>query len=181
MLSLRRPSPESRRRCLDEARVELGLGEEDLLSPACVAYALMKLRVQPEDVSRLLNWREFEQLAGALFRASGYEVRGNVYLKKPRAQIDVVAYGPSLTLCVDCKHYARGQGPSSLAKFAKAQLARASLLRRKSGDLRPIASVVLSVSEPEGTFVDGVAVVPVRTLRSFLTNVDSYIEYLALR
>jgi len=141
----------------------------------------MKLRVQPEEVSRLLTWREFERLAGALLRASGYQVRDNVYLKGPRAQIDVLAYGPSLTLCVDCKHYARGPGPSSMAKFAKAQLARASQLRRKSDDPRPIASMVLSLSEPDGTFVDGVAVVPIRTLRSFLTDVDSYVEMLDLR
>lgn len=166
---------------MDEARNELGLGEEDLLSPVCVAYALMKLRIQTEEVSRLLTWREFEGLAGALLRASGYEVRENVFLTKPRAQIDVVARGPSLTLCIDCKHYVREPGPSSIAKFAKAQLKRSAQLRRKVGGTRPIASVILSMSEPEGTFVEGVAVVPVRTLRSFLTNVDAYTEMLELK
>jgi hypothetical protein len=181
LLQSRQRSASAQRRALEEARAELGLDDSDELSPICVAYALIRLRVQPEEVSRLLSWREFEGLAGALIRASGYEVRENVYLKRPRAQIDLVAYGPSLVLCVDCKHYRREQGPSLLAKFALAQLERSSLLKRKTQDSRPIASVLLSMSEPEGRFVEGVAVVPIRTLRSFLNSVDSYLPLLALK
>jgi hypothetical protein len=181
LLSTRKPTTAGRQKLLDEARRELGLREDDLLSPICVAYALMKVRVQPEEVSRLLTWREFEGLAGALLRASGYDVRENLVLTKPRAQIDVVARGSSLTLSVDCKHYTREPGPSSIARFARAQLKRSDLLRRKSGDSRPIASVILSMSELEGKFVEGVAVVPVRTLRSFLNGIDSYIGLFDLR
>jgi len=181
LLRIRKPSLAAQGKLLNEARNELGLGEEDLLSPVCVAYALMKLRVQPEEVSRLLTWREFERLAGALLRASGYEVRENVFLTRPRAQIDVVASGPSLTLSIDCKHYERGPGPSSTARFAEAQLKRSAHLRRKVGGTKPIASVILSMSEPEGMFVEGVAVVPVRTLRSFLTDIDAYVGMLELK
>jgi Restriction endonuclease len=181
LLQSKKPSVTAQRRCLGDALAELGLGEEDELSPICVAYALMKLRVQPEEVSRLLSWQEFEGLAGALLRASGYQVRENVYLTKPRAQIDLIATGPSLVLSVDCKHYKREQGHSLLVKFARAQLERSALLRRKTQGIRPIASVILSMSEPEGRFVDGVAVVPIRTLRSFLTTIDSYSTLLDLK
>ena len=181
LLRLKRPTPTGQRRSLDDARAELGLGEGDALSPVCVAYALLKLRVQPEEVSRMLTWREFEGLAGALLRASGFEVRENLFLTKPRAQIDVVARGASLTLSIDCKHYGREPGPSSLARFARAQLRRSELLRKKTYDPRPIASVILSMSEPEGSFIEGVAVVPVRALRSFLTNLDSFTDRFELR
>ena len=181
LLQSRKPSIGAQRRCLEDARTELGLKDGDELSPVCVAYALMKLRIQPEEVSRLLSWQEFERLAGALFRAAGYQVSENVYLRKPRAQIDLIATGPSMTLSVDCKHYKRESAPSVLVKFAKAQLERSELLRRKTPDDRPIASVILSMSEPEGRFVEGVAVVPVRTLRSFLMTLDSYAAYLALK
>ena len=181
LLQSRKPSLAARRRCLEDSRAELGLEEEEELSPICVAYALMKLRVEPEEVSRLLTWKEFEGLAGALLRAAGYQVRENVYLKAPRAQIDLIATGPSLALSIDCKHYKREQGPSLLAKFAQAQLERSALLRRKTQDVRPIASVILSMSEPEGRFVEGVAVVPIRTLRSFLTSLDSYTALLELK
>ncbi|MDA4127741.1 MAG: restriction endonuclease [Thaumarchaeota archaeon] len=166
---------------LSAANADLGLGEQGILSPVCVAYALLKRRTQPEEVSRLLSWREFEQLAAALIRAAGFVVKENVTLTKPRAQIDAVAFGTSMILSVDCKHYRREPGPASLQKFAKAQLRRSGLLRKKTDDPRPIASVILSVSEHEGSFVEGVAVVPVRTLRSFLTSLDSYTELFELR
>lgn len=166
---------------LYEAGGEMGLPAGEHASPLCAAYSLLKLNFQADEVSRMLSWRDFERLAGLLLRASGYGVRDNVVLTKPRAQIDVVASGPSLVLAVDCKHYQREQGPSSLERAASAQLNRSALLRRKTSDARPIASVILSMSEPEGRFVGGVAVVPIRTLRSFLTTLDSYGPYLELK
>ncbi len=178
---LQRKAPSGRRQSLDEARADLGLPEESSLSPVCVAYALLKLQTEPEEVSRLLSWRDFEGLAGALLRAGGFEVRKNVVLTKPRAQIDVVGYGSSTVLSVDCKHYRQEPGPSAQTKFAWAQLRRSALLRLKTHDPRPIASVILTISEPEGKFVEGVAIVPVRTLRSFLTNLDSYRDMFDLR
>ena len=180
LLSRVKPSAPSRTRALSAARSDLGLAEGDELTPICVAFALMKLRVQPEEVSRLLSWREFEDLAAALLRASGYRVRQNVYLTKPRAQLDVIAYGDSVVLNVDCKHYARQPGPASVSSFAKAQVDRSRILRLKEPDQPPIASVILSLSEPEGKFVNGAAVVPVRTLRSFLNGLGSYYGMLEL-
>jgi restriction endonuclease len=168
-------------RALRDAGRELGLPEGDYVSPVCVAYSLLKISFQADEVSRLLSWQDFEQLAGALLRASGYEVRQSVYLRRPRAQLDVVATGPSFTLSIDCKHYRREQGSSSLEKVALAQLRRSALLRKVWNDPRPIASVVLGMSEPEGRFVRGVAVVPIRTLRNFLNSLDTYRELLELQ
>ena len=181
MLKARRPSAASRQAALQDASRDLGLGQGDLVSPVCIGYALLKMGAQPDEVSRLLSWREFEQLSAALLKASGYLVREDVRLAKPRAQLDVVATGTSILLSVDCKHYRRGSAPSALAKFARAQLRRSALLRKRIDDSRPIASVILSMSEPEGRFVEGVAVVPIRTLRSFLTAIDSYAELFELR
>jgi hypothetical protein len=168
-------------KALAEAGSELGIPDGDLTSPICAAYSLLKINFQADGVSRLLSWQDFELLAGALLRASGYEVRQDVHLRRPRAQIDVVATGLSMTLSIDCKHYRREQGPSSLEKVALAQLRRSALLRKTSNDPRPIASLILSMSEPEGKFVRGVAVVPIRTLRNFLISLDSYDGLLELR
>jgi hypothetical protein len=60
-------------------------------------------------------------------------------------------------------------------------LRRSQFLRRKLEDKRPIASVILSMSAPEGRFVDGAAVVPVRTLKSFIETIDSHLGALDLR
>lgn len=159
----------------------MGLAEEEATSPVSVGYALLKMGAPSEDVSRLLTWREFERLSAAVLRASGYSVRENVILTKPRAQLDIVATGNSIVLSIDCKHHRRGHSPSDLARFARRQLVRSTLYRKKVDDPRPIASVILSMSEPEGRFVQGVAVVPVRTLRSFLTSLDSHAGLFDLR
>jgi hypothetical protein len=178
---LRTPSSTSMYTALADACLDLGLDKDDVTSPVCVGYALLKMGAEPDEVSRLLTWRQFEQLSAALLRASGYSVMENITLTKPRAQLDVVAKGTSLLLNVDCKHYRRGNSPSALSKFAGDQLRRSTLLRKKIDDRRPIASVILSMSEPEGKFVRGVAVVPVRTLQNFLTTIDSYLGLLELK
>ncbi|MDG6909937.1 MAG: restriction endonuclease [Nitrososphaerota archaeon] len=160
---------------------DLALDESESASPVCLGYALLRVGARPEEVARLLSWREFEGLSAALLKASGYSVRENVVLTKPRAQLDVVATGDSMILSVDCKHYGRENSPSSLTRFALDQLRRSELFRKKFDDRRPIASMILSMSQPEGSFVEGVAVVPIRTLRSFLATVESYIGLLELR
>lgn len=181
MFQARRRSASSRRAALLDACQDLGLGEAESASPVCVGYALLKAGAQPDEVSRLLTWQEFEQLSAALLEAGGYSVRKNVILTRPRAQLDIVATGASAILNVDCKHYRRGNSPSALARFAAGQLRRSALLRGRTHDPRPIASVILGMSEPEGRFVEGVAVVPVRTLRSFLTTIDSYLGSMDLK
>ncbi len=181
MLQRRSPTTSSRKSALGEACEDLGLGEDEATSPISIGYALLKMGVQSEEVSRLLTWREFERLSAAVLRASGYSVSENVVLTKPRAQLDIVAAGASILLSVDCKHYRRGNSPSALARFARDQLRRSSLYRAKVGDPRPIASMILSMSDPEGGFVEGVAVVPIRTLRNFLTTLESYTGLMDLR
>ena len=158
----------------------LGLGSAEV-GQVLLALALCESGMSPEEVSKQLDWKEFERFCAGAFRTWGFVVRENVVLTKPRAQIDLLAYGSTMILSVDCKHYAREPGPSALAAFAKAQLKRSSLLRAKTDDPRPIASIILSMSETEGRFVEGVAVVPIRTLRSLLTTVDSYSAMLDLR
>jgi hypothetical protein len=181
MLQARRRSAASIRATLAEASQDLGMDESESFSPVCIGYALLKTGAQPDEVSRLLSWQDFERLAGALLRVSGYAVRQNVQLTKPRAQIDVVAIGTSVILSIDCKRYRREQGSAALERAALAQLKRSGLLRRKMQDPRPIVSVILSMSEPNGKLVKGVAVVPIRTLRDFLTSLDSYEQSLDLR
>jgi hypothetical protein len=166
---------------MDRARGNLGLRSDRGIEAALAAIALCAMGERPELVSRLLSWQEFEQFVSHLLNAWGYEVRRNAILRKPRAQIDLVAFGSSFVLSIDCKHWKRELSPSTARRFARGQLQRSSLLRRQLADPRPIASVILSFSDSEGGFFDGVAVVPVRVLRSFLESVESYSSQLELR
>ena len=167
----------------DAASMVESVASDLMLAPDFTDRTLLALAMclggkSPDEVASLLTWREFESFCSKLFMASGYDVRENIVLRKPRAQIDIVAFGPSHLLSVDCKHWKRGHSPSRLQEIAQGQLSRSARLRRTLTDSRPIVSVILSFSEPSGSFVDGVAVVPIRTLRDFLISVDSYSELL---
>ncbi len=150
--------------------------EADPLSedPVLVALDLMASGVPEEEAARSLTWKDFEGFCAQLLRASGYAVRENVYLSRPRAQVDLVATGPLFVINLDCKHWKRTPSRSALEGFALAQLRRSRLLRRSLDDPRPIVSAILSLSESAGSFVQGVVVVPLRTLRNFLETVESY-------
>jgi len=181
LLAKKAPTEARRERLLAACAEEMGIPTSEVASPTCVAYALLKLDIPDEVVTRALTWKEFEQLSAGLIRSSGFRVEEDVRLRKPRAQIDLVAYGTSVILAVDCKHWSRGHSQSSMKKFALDQLRRSAQLKRSIGDGRPIASVILSVSAPSGTFVEGVPIVPIRALGSFVSTLDSYSEYISFR
>ena len=134
-----------------------------------------------ERISKSLTWRDFERFCSGILRARGYRVRQNIYLKKPRAQVDVFGISEGISIAVDCKHWARGAGFSSLAKQVEAQKARAARLRESLDFIGPIASVILVLVDQGARFVDGGAIVPVFALGDFLDNVDAYRSHLDLR
>ena len=146
--------------------------------PVLAALELIALGVPEEEAARSLTWKDFERFCAQLLRASGYAVMENVYLSSPRAQIDLVATGPLYIMNLDCKHWRRAPSPSALEGFATAQLRRSRLLRTRLDDSKPIISAILSFSELAGSFVNGVAIIPLRTLKDFLATVESYSELL---
>lgn len=138
------------------------------------AVAACRMGLRPEIAGRFLGWKEFESFCSDLLRYSGFEVQEDVRTRKPSRQIDLVALCPSVILSVDCKHWQRQSSLSALSKFANAQLKRNSILRTKLPDRRPIVSAIVTLREQQERFVNGVAVVPLFTLRDFLDNVASH-------
>jgi hypothetical protein len=158
--------------CIEEVCLRLGIPSEEEKS-VLAAVTLVTLGVSPEIVSRALSWRDFESFCADVALARGYDVRQNVTLRKPRAQVDVIARSGSIILTMDCKHWSR-LGPSALRKIALAQLRRSRILRQTlQAGQRPIASSILTLFDNQERFVEGVAIVPVITLPSFLQSLDS--------
>ena len=163
----------------------MGLPAEFVLGPlgegpVLAALALIASGATEEEAARSLTWKDFEGFCAQLLRSSGYVVRENVYLSRPRAQIDLVATGPLCVISLDCKHWKRAPSPSALEGFAQAQLRRSRLLRGSLDDPKPIISAILSLSESTGSFIGGVAIVPLRTLRNFIETVESYTGLLTM-
>jgi Holliday junction resolvase-like predicted endonuclease len=175
LLTRKLGSPRLSKELLERNRESLGVNCLPT-EPGLVAMSLCSLGVTTEEVSSLLSWKEFESFCANLLRAAGYEVREDVQLRKPRAQIDLVAFGPSLVLSVDCKHWKKEASASPLAKVAQDQHRRNAQLKKALSGSKPIVSVILMLSHQGERFVGGAAVVPLHTLRSFLGSVEGYLD-----
>lgn len=179
MLSRRCGSDASAYAEIERLEFELGAHAPDA-SRAMLAIALVGRGAPAETVSRHLTWREFECFCADIARAEGYSVKENLTLPRPRVQIDVVARSTSLAVAIDCKHWSRlSQG--AMRSMAIAQLRRARLLRQKWKYDVPIASAILTLGDSGERFCEGVAIVPIFTLRSFLHSVDGLTDLLELQ
>src|SRR3989442_11586877 len=93
-------SPEAADSCLREARLQFGIPGNEL-RPTLAALALVSLGVSSETVSRMLPCGDFESFCADIALAQGYQVRKNVTLRKPRAQIDFVARSETVIASMD--------------------------------------------------------------------------------
>ena len=161
--------------------MELGLGIDAVSNQALHAVALVKTGYPLEKVARTLSWREFEGFCANILRASGFQVSENVFLKKPRRQVDILARSGSLALSVDCKHWKKSIGDSGLWTFAREQRERSEAVRRQIGkEGVPIVSVILTMLDEQPRILDGVAVVPLLSLRDFLISIEGTLDLLAV-
>lgn len=159
---------------IDEVAYLMGRPGGSAADEKLAGLALCARGEPPESVSRHLSWKDFEGFCSEILRSRGYLVRENVVLRKPRAQVDVYAISRSMSLAVDCKHWARAPGYSSLARLVDAQKARATRLRGTLDESGPIASVILVMVDGGARFVSGGAVVPIFAFGDFLDNVEAF-------
>ena len=139
------------------------------------------------DVTRELSWQEFEKFAEECLREAGFQTEKNVRVKGDgRAwQIDVVGFRGDLVLTVDCKHW---NTPGYFSRFKLAaehqRTATLHLLARpvekmiQGGKERQALPLILTLSEPPVQSSEGVVLVSVEKLPSFLSGVTPYDENL---
>lgn len=173
-LLVRRSRGESRAESLiEDLSAQLGVprsSSEKILA----AMALIRTGSTPESIASLLSWGEFEAFCGAILRATGYAVKNNIVITKPRRQLDLFAEGPDLALSVDCKHWGKGFGPSELERIAGEQVERTRLYKAKSRLNLPVLPVILTLVDSPTRLIAGVPVVPIFALRDFLASVSRF-------
>jgi hypothetical protein len=142
------------------------------------ALALTRMGADLDRIARSLAWEEFEEYCASAISAAGYAVRRNVRLRKPTRQIDIIAESPSLVLSIDCKHWRRSAGATSLEAHALAQAERTRMYveGRRPRDGRAFLPVLLTMIDNQIRVVDGVPVVPLQALREFLASVSRFDE-----
>jgi len=146
------------------------------------AILLCKLGEPLEVVSGTLSWSEFEDIVSTLLESVGYEVRTRLRLKEPRCEIDVVAAKEDLALVIDCKHWRKTLGPSTMLTIVEDQIHRAEVLAssglnhiRRCDKFLPI---ILTLYNERFTLVKGVPIVPINLLSDFTTQVRGYLSEL---
>jgi len=140
------------------------------------AMLAIHMGVDIEDLSRMLNWKDFEMLATNILDACGYVGYHGLRLKKPRAEIDVVGIKDSIALLLDCKHWKRSS-PSELNRFALMQIDRAeAFVRANGGKIRFAIPAILTLHMESITFADDVPVIPIIKFRSFLNEMHGYLN-----
>jgi Holliday junction resolvase-like predicted endonuclease len=123
-----------------------------------------------EKISSSLDWRKFEECVEFAFASFGYETQRSVRLRKPTAEIDLVASKGNITFAVDCKHWKRTVGRSVMLGVSVRQIARAKrYLQGRRGNL--IVPVLVTLHD-EYIYIleNGVPVVPIHRMADFVLN-----------
>lgn len=137
----------------------------------------------PQQVSRFLDWQEFENFAVHSFAENGYLTAKHVVFKTRagRREIDILAWNDTFLFAVDCKHWCRGLSTARLRKAVQAQVERCKALAsrpeilRKFGimpRLRKIVPAIFTLGSAPQTVIEGVPVVSISKLVSFLYGIS---------
>ena len=149
-----------------------------------IAERLIGEGCDPQRISRLLEWQEFEDFAAMSLKQNGFGVVKHFVFKarSGRREIDLLAWNDTFLLAIDCKHWLRGVSPSQARKIARAQAERAvalaerpDLLKKRGMDSvekRSLMPVIFCLGDPRQPIVDGVPIVAVSKLISFLYGIS---------
>lgn len=138
----------------------------------------------PRKVTRLLGWREFEDFAEHTLSENGFLTAKHFVFKSEsgRREIDILAWSDTVMLALDCKHWLRGLSTGRMKDAAQAQIERAAALARRPDLLyglkvghperRSIIPVILALGDLRERIVEGVPVVSVSKMLSFIYGVS---------
>ena len=88
-----------------------------------IAMILLENGFPLDEISVVLDWRDFEGLTAEILSSKNFAVIKNMMLTKPRMEIDVVGIRLGIAILIDCKHWKR-YNSSSLTSAVKKQIER---------------------------------------------------------
>ena len=120
-----------------------------------------------------LDWRQFEAFAELAFRSFGFRTIRNYRLKKPRMEIDLVAFRDGMAFAVDCKHWKRTVGYSAMTHVGERQIVRSKHILKKEPVDRVVPVILTWHDELLEILENGVPVVPIQKISDFILNWES--------
>ncbi|RQW79485.1 MAG: hypothetical protein EHM14_08565 [Methanothrix sp.] len=126
-----------------------------------------------EEVSRDVVWQNFERLTAFIFEENGFQVLINTVKTscKRRRQYDVIARKSHKTFLVECKKWSGNRYRLSALKAAIEKHIERTLFYENvtNEDATPI---IVTLIEEEIQFYEGIPVIPILKLNSFLNEID---------
>jgi len=137
-------------------------GEADRLKTSILAISM---GAPVEEVSKCLNWQDFESLTAEILLSRDFETSRNVILTKPRMQIDVVGIKSGIAVLIDCKHWSR-MSQSTLETAVRKQVERTKhyVSREK---VQAAVPAIVTLYQYEARFIDRVPIIPIFQLDAF--------------
>ena len=130
------------------------------------ALFAIKNGVPIEEVSRYIDWKDFEGLVAEILDSKHFDVLRNFRLTKPTMEIDVVGVHLGIALIIDCKHWKR-LSHSALETIVVKQVERVKHYISNAKDVIA-APVIVTLNQEETSFISNVPIVPILQLSSFI-------------
>jgi hypothetical protein len=130
-----------------------------------------------EVVSEESLWQNFERLAGFIFEKNNFEITVNTVktLNKKRRQYDVIAKQSTRTFLIECKKWAGNRYRLSALKRAILQHKERTTFYENICDEDAIP-IIVTLIEEEILIFEGVPLVPVHKLNSFIGELDNHVQ-----
>jgi hypothetical protein len=141
---------------------QINFEETDKLKTSILA---INMGAAIDEVSRLLEWQDFEFLAAEVLEKRDFETTLNFILTKPRMQIDVIGIKRDIAILIDCKHW-KNMSQSALQIAVKKQIERTKHYVSKEKVKGAIPAIV-TLYQHDLQFIDKVPIIPIHQLDSF--------------
>ena len=138
------------------------------------ALFVIKNGVPIEEVSRYINWKDFEGLVAEILDSKHFDVLRNFRMTRPTMEIDVVGVRLGIALLIDCKHWKR-LSYSALETIVVKQVERVKHYVSNAKDVIA-APVIVTLNQEETSFINRVPIVPILQFSSFIDEFYGSLE-----
>lgn len=168
---------------INAAKISKDLIEIKEDARAKLAIYLISKNLDSSKIIREIDWKDFELMVVNILKEYEYKVYHSVRIRKPRAEIDVLAVKNRCALAFDCKQWKiRDVSGSSAIEIVKKQINRVKALVNsnlpKRYQFKKVVPVILALYAPKPELLNGIPIVPFANLKGFLLELDGYTDRL---
>ena len=112
-----------------------------------------------------------------LLKYHGYTAYTNFRLKYPKQEIDIIGIKSQKAILIDCKHWKK-KSITGLKQIVEKQKNRSKLFIQKSNlKVQNVFPIVLTFLPNGNSFINGVPIISINKLNSFLLDFDNICQY----